>query len=239
MIVKRNIETYEDYLAALQAKAFDDPVDGNEAQSILDNFRLNNPDLYDKFSKMCDGIEEPRPIIESEEPSSMVPVKKQKRVGDKEQIIDEHFETNVKKLRNKARKRLMKGKYGLELPTWINEKELLASIEQLTISDLITSTGEPVQRSTLYQKCIKLAAASGRIDEAMLRQTIVKRCRIIWNNITGHPCYSFETLQWFIMEFATAEELADAGVDYSKLIDIMFDKRIEKLNVKDLRENKY
>lgn len=224
MVVKRVIETYEDFLFALQAKAFDDPVSRDEAKDALDNFRRKNPKLFEKYSKMCEGVEEPQPIVQAK------PRKPQKKTGDTGKHNNEHPEINVKRLRNIARKRLMKGKFGFDLPSWITEEELLSSIDQMTITDLTTETGDPVQRAILYRKCIILAATNGRIDEGKLRQVIINRCRIIWNNITNHPDYSFETLKCFILEVATAEELADAGIDYNKLVDIMYDKRIMGLH---------
>lgn len=225
MIVKRVIETYEDFLAVLQVIAFDDPVDKKKAKNVLDYFRQRNPDLFEVFSKKCEGIEETKPVV---------PAKPRKQAGDRQNNIDQP-ETSVKKLRNKAYKRLMKGNLGFDLPSWITEKDLLYSIDQLTISDLTTATGEPIQRTILYRKCIQLAATSGRIDEGKLRQTILNRCRIIWNNITP-PDYSYEALKLFILEFATAEELADAGIEYTKLVDLMFDKRIKELNDGELNE---
>lgn len=228
MIVKRVIETYEDFLFALQAKAFDDPVYRDEAKDALDNFRRKSPELFEKYSKMCEGVEESQPIVPSK------PRKSQKKFGEKGQHNREHPEISVKRLRNIARKRLMKGKFGFDLPSWITEEELLSSIDQMTITDLTTETGDPVQRAILYRKCIILAATSGRIDEGKLRQVIINRCRIIWNNITDHPDYSFETLKCFILKVATAEELADAGIDYNKLVDIMYDKRIMGLNALEL-----
>ena len=226
MIVKRDIKTYEDFLVALQAKAFDDPVYKNEANDALGNFRQKNPELFDKYSRMCEGVEGQQPIVPAKAR------KPRKKIADKKQLNSEHPEINVKRLRNIARKRLMKGKFGFDLPSWITEDELLSSIDQLTISDLTTEAGDPVQRATLYRKCIILAATSGRIDEGKLRQVVFNRCRIIWNNITDHPDYSLEALKYFILEVATAEELADAGIDYNKLVDIMYDKRIKELNVR-------
>ena len=228
MIVKRVIETYDDFLFVLQAQAFDDPVYRDEAKDALDNFRQKSPELFDKYSKMCEGVEEPQPNVPAK------PRKPQKKIGEIGQHNNEHPEINVKRLRYIARKRLMKGKFGFDLPSWITEEELLSSIDQMTITDLTTETGDPVQRAILYRKCILLAAISGRIDEGKLRQVIINRCRIIWNNITNHPDYSFEALKSFILEVATAEELADAGIDYNKLVDLMYDKRIMGLNALEL-----
>lgn len=41
MTVKRNIETYEEFLAALQAKKSDDRVERNEAKMLWEFFALN------------------------------------------------------------------------------------------------------------------------------------------------------------------------------------------------------
>ena len=48
MIVKRVIETYEDFVTAMQAKKSEDAVDRNEGKNALGNFRRRNPVLFDK-----------------------------------------------------------------------------------------------------------------------------------------------------------------------------------------------
>lgn len=208
------INSYEDFLAVLQAITFDDPVNRNEAKNALAVFRRKKPELYVKYSKMCGWKE-----------------KSQEKEKNKKGDNSDNSDPKLKKLRNNARSRLMKGKFGFDLPSWITEKDLLSSIDQLDVSDMITETGEPVQRVTLYRKSIKLAAANGRIDEVKLRRVILNRCRIIWNNITNHPDFSFEALKRFILEFATTEELADAGIDHNKLVELMFDDRIKGLDI--------
>ena len=228
MIVKRVIETYEDFVTAMQAKKSEDAVDRNEGKNALGNFRRRNPVLFDKFTKRYEGINEPQPI------------RSRAVAGDKEKYIREHPEINIEELRNKARERLMKGKYGrgisYDLPSWITERELLSSIETLTVPDMITGDGSLAQRAVLYRKCVKQAATSGRVDIEKLRQCVLSGCRSIWNAIKTHPNYPFEALKIFILEFATAEELADGGINSSNLIDIMFNKKISDLYVNELRE---
>ncbi len=59
MLVKRIIETYEDFLNALEAKRSEDAVDRNEGKNALGNFRRRNPELFDKYSKRYESTEEP------------------------------------------------------------------------------------------------------------------------------------------------------------------------------------
>lgn len=235
MIIKRVIETYEDFVTAMQAKKSDDAVDRNERKNALGNFRRRNPVLFDKFSKRYEGIEEAQLIIEAK------PRKPRALSADKERYIQEHPEINVEELRNKARERLIKGKYGMglryDLPSWISERDLLSSIETLTVSDLITADGSLAQRAVLFRKCIRRAAASGRVDEKGLRQTILNSCRSLWNMIKTPPNYSFEVLEYFILKVATNDELANAGVNPTDIVDVMFNNKISKLNVEELREN--
>ena len=114
---------------------------------------------------------------------------------------------------------------------------MLRSLDELTIPDLITGSGNLAQRAILYRKCIRRAAASGRVDETKLRQTILSKCRNIWNIIKIHPSYSFEVLEYYILKVATAEELANAGVNYpTNIVDMMFNNRIYKLNIEELKE---
>ena len=234
MTVKRIIETYEEFIAALQAKKSDDRVERNEAKNALGNLRIKYPEQFEKYSKWYEGIEEPLPTIQ------VKPRKPRALPADKERYIQEHPEINVEELRNKARERLMKGKYGMgirfDLPSWISERDLLSSVETLAISDLITADGSLAQRAILYRKCIRRAAASGRVDEMALRQTILNSCRNLWNMIKTHPNYSFEALQYYILKVATNEELANAGVNPTDIIDVMFNNKISKLNIEELRE---
>ena len=48
----------------------------------------------------------------------------------------------------------------------------MKSVDQLTVSDLITGSGKPVPRQTLLRKCIKIAIEEKRIDEGMVRDAL-------------------------------------------------------------------
>ena len=230
----RQINNYDEFLDALQAKKSDDRVERNDAKNALGNFRIKYPELFEKFTKWYEGIDDPRPFYQA-------PQRKTRTTSaDKERYIREHPEINVEDLRNKARERIIKGKYGhglrYDLPSWITERELLSSVETLTIPDLITADGSLAQRAILYRKCIRRAAASGRVDETLLRQTILGDCKNLWNMIKTHPSYSFEVLEYYILNVATAEELANAGVNPTDIVDVMFNNKIYKLNVEELKE---
>lgn len=177
MTVKRNIETYEEFLAALQAKKSDDRFERNEAKNALGNLRIKYPERFEKYTKRFEGIEETQSITPAK------PRKPRAKAGDKERYIREHPELSLKDLRDKARAKLMKGHYGLglafDIPVWISQEEVLRSLDELTIPDLITGSGNLAQRAILYRKCIRRAAASGRVDETKLRQTILSKCRNI------------------------------------------------------------
>lgn len=88
----------------------------------------------------------------------------------------EHPEINVAELRIKAKERLKRGSHGFalcfDLPPWLTEENLLKSVDQLTISDLITASGTPVPRQTLLRKCIKIAVEEKRIDEVIVRDAL-------------------------------------------------------------------
>ena len=53
------IETYEDFLAAIQAKKSDVDLIRSEGKIALGNFRRRNPELFDKFTKKYEDTEEP------------------------------------------------------------------------------------------------------------------------------------------------------------------------------------
>ena len=162
----RSINDYSEYLAALKDKSSKDPAIRAEAMKALDYLQGEAPDRYTLYRILNKEIEAPK----EEAP------KGERRVYDKEKYIREHPEISVRELRRKAKERLKKGSYGFglrsDLPTWLTEENLLKSVDQLTVSDLITRSGKPVPRQTLLRKCIKIAIEEKRIDEGMVRDAL-------------------------------------------------------------------
>ena len=162
----RSINDYSEYLAALNETSSKDPVARYEAKKALENLKREAPDRYTLYRLLNKEIEAPKEEVP----------KGERKVYDKEKYIREHPEINVRELRNKAKKRLKKGSYGFalcfDLPSWLTEENLLKSVDQLTVPDLITGSGNPVPRQTLLRKCIKIAIAEKRINEVMVRDAL-------------------------------------------------------------------
>ena len=199
----RSINDYSEYLAALKDKSSKDPAIRAEAMKALDYLQREAPDRYTLYRILNKEIEAPK----EEAP------KGERRVYDKEKYIREHPEINVNELRYKAKERLKKGSYGFalcfDLPTWLTEENLLKSVDQLTISDLITGNGKPVPRQTLLRRCIKIAVAERRIDETKLRNYICGVFCSYYNSkiVTLKTPSLYEPVKKMIMEKATVEEL--------------------------------
>lgn len=250
----RTIENYDDFVAAMKDKSSDDRVVRNEAKNALGNFHIKCPEKYDKFKARFEGIKDPEIVIPSiprvlpQYESTPQRKKPRKTKADKEQYIKDHPKLDVQKLRNEAREKLSKESlvFGVrlslqfDLPKWITVEEVLRSVDQLEIPDLITASGKLAPRDTLKRKCIKIAAADGRIDETKLRQIILSQCANIWKKSSYKPDYPFASVKWFVLKAASAEELAIAnttiGTDIRKIVDIIFDKRISKLSIPEIKE---
>lgn len=162
----RSINDYSEYLATLKETSSKDPVVRYEAKKALEILQKDAPDRYTLYRILNKEIEAPK----EEAP------KGKRIVYDKEKFIREHPEIDVRDLRKKAKERLIKGSYGFglhyELPSWLTEENLLKSVDQLTVSELITGSGKPVPRQTLLRKCIKIAIEEKRIDEGMVRDAL-------------------------------------------------------------------
>ena len=252
MKVKRIIENYNDFLAALDAKKSEDAVDRNEAKNALGNFRRRNPELFDKYTKRYEGIEEVTPIVPEKQR------KPRSKPGDKEKYIREHPEISVIELRKKARERLLKtDRYGiglaLEIPSWVSQNEILKSLDNMTIADLITASGNPVPRQTLIRKCLQRAVSERRIDEKKLRYVVFSS---FCNNykVSGYITLAspdlYEPIKRVLREETTIEELVNVshgygGVDVEKLVQLINSKEIKvtdadrkKMNRKASKEAK-
>ena len=239
----RTIENYDDFVAAIKDKSSEDRVVRNEAKNALAIFHSKYPGRFDEYKAKYVGIEYPE--IQKEPIAIPKPIQKKGRrtAADKEQFIKDHPKLDVQKLRKEAREKLLKGSLGFglqfDLPKWVTVNDVLISLDQLDLSDLLTASGKLAARDILRRKCIKLAAAGGRIDEKMLREYVLSQCTNLWRKSSVKPDYPFESVKWFILKAIPVEELAVAcasGISTFKLIDIIYDRRIPKLNVTELRE---
>ena len=216
------IESYSDYLIAVRDQSSDLRFVKTEAIQALDNLRRSNPEKYAEYKARQEEAKKPKP-------SST-----QGRAYDKAKYIQEHHEIDVEELRRKARTRMLKDKYGyglnLDKPTWITEDDLLKSVNQLSISDLITSSGKPVTRQAIIKKCIKIAVDDRRIDETKLRSYVCGLFCSYYNKkfITLPAQVSYEMVKAMINQGAPVEELAEisdeATFNLAKLTSFIYRK---------------
>ena len=129
------INDYSEYLATLKETSSKDPAAREEAKKALEGLKQNDPGRYTLYQVLNREIEPPE---------SMVP-KKEKKVYEKGQYIREHPELDIKVVRDNARKRLMRGPYGFywrfDTPSWVSDEDMLRSLDQLSLSDLLTING--------------------------------------------------------------------------------------------------
>lgn len=220
------IDTYSDYLIALRNQTSDLRYVRTEAINALENLRRSNPEKYAEYKARQDEDKKPKPRSV------------QGRAYDKAKYIQEHPEIDVEELRRKARTSLIRRPYGLRLdvylPNWITEDEVMNSVDQLTIADLITSSGKFITRDTLIKRCISCAVKDKRIDEDKLRQIISSQFISYYNNktITLRSPNLFIPVKRFIKNEATVEELANVTDGTS----LDFDKFVRLINSKDIKE---
>ncbi len=168
----RVIKSYSDYLIAVRDQTSDLRYVRTEAINALENLCRSNPEKFAEYKAKQEESKKPKPRFA------------QGKAYDKAKYIQEHPEIQVDELRENAKERLKRGSYGFalgfELPTWLTEENLLESVDKLTISDLITGNGNPVSRQTLLRKCIKIAVAERRINEAIIRDAL--KDDNLWNS---------------------------------------------------------
>lgn len=222
----RVIESYSDYLIAVRDQTSDIRYVRTEAINALQNLRNSKPEKYAEYKARQEEAKKPKPRSA------------QGRAYDKAKYIQEHPEIDVEELRRKARTSLIRRPYGLGLgtflPNWITEDEVMNSVEQLTISDLITSSGKFISRDTLIKRCIKCAVFDRRIDENKLRQIISSQFTSYYNNKTialRNPNL-FIPIKRFLINEATVDELANVTDGTS----LDFDKFFRLINSKDIKE---
>ena len=231
----RTIENYDDFVAAMKDKSSDDRVVRNEAKNALGNFRIRDPKRFEDFKARYEGITPPEPIIL---PKSQA-VKKPAKPAPK------HPELSEQEIREKARQALIKGSYGYglhnDLPNGITVEDILISFDKLQLSDLITKSGNIVQRKTLLRKCIKLAASEGRVDENKLRTRIIGWCKNYYSktDYIYKPPFSFAAMSYIIKLKTNAEEIADiyddGKIDLGRLVALAVKKGIDKLPAEEIQ----
>lgn len=222
----QSIESYSDYLIALRNQTSNLRFVRTEAIQALQNLRNSNPEKFAEYKARHEEAQKP----------------KQKSVRaaayDKEKYIQEHPELSVDELRNKAKERLERDRYGLYLsvyiPNWITVEQVLESIDSFEIADLITANGKPVPRQTLIQRCIKRAVADRRINEKRLREIITNQFISHYknNNIALRSPNLFEPIKTMINNEATVEEL----VNVTDITSLNCEKMVRLINSKNIRE---
>ncbi len=223
----RKINDYNEYISALKDKSSKDPAVCAEVKKALDDLQQRDPNRYTLY-RVLNG--------EIEAPESLVP-KKEKKVVEKGQYIREHPEINVIEERKKARERLLKRANGLDWrfykPVWISEEDMLKSLEQLTLPELLTISGKPIPRQTLINRCVKKSVAERRIDEKKLRAVVCNLFSSYYNSglITLKHSYLFEPVKRMLREEATVDELVNVadrwGIDIDKLVRLVNSKQIK------------
>lgn len=220
------INTYSDYLIAVRNQTSDLRFVKTEAIQALQNLRNSNPEKFAEFKAKHEEAQKPK--------------HKSARATayDKEKYIQEHPELSVDELRNKAKERLERDRYGLYLsvyiPHWITVEQVLESIDSFEIADLITANGKPVPRQTLIQRCIKRAVADRRINEKRLREIITNQFISHYknNNIALRSPNLFEPIKTMINNEATVEEL----VNVTDITSLNCEKMVRLINSKNIRE---
>ena len=222
----RTIKDFDDFVAAIKDITSEDSIIQNEAKSALVSFRSKYPVRFEVYEAHYETI---KPAEQNN--------KGRKTAYDKEKYIKEHPEINVNQLRKAASERLKKGPHNLgmhfEIPSWITQEDVLSSLNQLTISDLITASGKPVPRQTLLRKCIKLTIAQGRINEIKLRDDVLYYFGYYYRKeiITLQSPYLYEPVQRMLKEEATIEELANVSEQWS----VNVDKLVQLINSREIK----
>ena len=234
----RTIENYGDFCSAMWDKLSEDRAVRNEAKNALGNFRIRDPKRFEDFKARYEGIVPTTPVPSPTPVESPTP----KVVRQTTKRIPKCSLMTEQQLHEKARETLLKDglEAGYSIPRWVTFNDVMISFSKLKKADLLTANRNLIQRKTILRKCILLAAADGRVDEEKLRTLILSHCRTIWKKLTIQPDYSFEAVKWFVLKVASAEELANANLEYSinmpKIIGLIFDNRIKKLNIEELKE---
>lgn len=157
-MVKRIIESYNDYLAALKAKSSEDPVTRNEGKNALGNLRIRDPKRFEEYKAR----------YEDKQLSKNVSLSTPKRINKTTWTTDNE-------LRELAKERIRKSKYKfipfyLDLPFGVKSDDVLAAVEELPIKELLTKGGELTRRDVILKRCIKRLLEQGKIDGTALRK---------------------------------------------------------------------
>ena len=232
----RTIENYYDFFSAMRDKQSEDRVVRNEAKNALGNFHIRDPKRFEEYKAQYEGITPQYTII----PPKPKTEKKPKKPTPK------YPELSEQEIREKARQNLIKRScgYGLhhDLPNGITVEDVLISFDKLQLSDLITKSGNLVQRKTLLRKCIKLAASEGRVDESKLRTRIISWCKNYYSKADNYifkPSFSFAAMSYIIKLKTNAEEIADiyddGKIDLGRLVVLAVKKGIDKLPAEEIQ----
>lgn len=219
------IETYSDYLIALRDQTAVLKSVQNEAKKALEDLRKNDPVRYNEYK------------ARHEAPKPSKPSKSSVKY-DKDKYIHEHPEINIEEIREKARARLSKDRWGwglaLYIPVWISQEEVLKSLDELAIPDLITGRGNLVQRETLLRKCMKIVLAERRINEERLRKTVQSSFSSYYGRkiITLKESFYFEPVRRMLLEDTTIDELLYV---FNNGLEIDVDRLVELINSKKVR----
>ena len=157
---------------------------------------------------------------------------------EKEQYIQEHPELDIEELRKEAKIRMYRSRFRMglffSLPPWITEENAILSLERLTISDLITSSGKLPPRDTIIRRCIRKAVAEGRVDEDKLRNSVLSQFENYYRKelILLRSPNLYVPVQRLIKYEASIEELAVVMENWC--IDVK--KFVRLINKKDLKE---
>ena len=236
------IDTYNDYCEAVVGKGSYDPDIRNEAKKALGILKQTDPALYKKYDDRFNGRVEikPKKLRTPSRPSTLV---------ERQQYLKEHPEIDVTLIREKLRTSLLKGHYGLGLlfsvPLWMQQNDVMVSLDHLDPAELIPGKGEPVSRDTILRRCIRKTIDEGRFDEKRLRQEVVSRFCYLYkkNIITLREPVLFEAVNRMLRTEATIIELMkidrpDMSFSEGDLVDLINSKDLQVTNEDRMRWEK-
>ncbi len=221
------IDTYKDYCKAIAFKDSDNPTLRNEAKKALGILKQTDLSLYQEYKERLEN----KTKVERAHthPSTL---------AERQIFLKEHPEIDIASIREKLRTSLLKGRYGLgmafSVPFWMNEADVVASLDQLDPAELITGNGKPVPRETVLKRCLRKTIEERRFDEDKLRQLVASRFSSYYNNntITLRDPMLFDSVMRMLKNEATAEELMKIDrPDMSFSIDDL----VRLINSKDLQ----
>ena len=146
--MKKNINTYNDFLAALIETESRSTQKRSDAKNGLRYLKWSDPESYEEY-------------VARHERGEGLQVKE----ADIRQQAKEKIET-------------IKGSYKkleFDVPPGVNINDVLDAVDVLPSEDLVTSNGVLQRRDIIMRRCIKHVAEEGKVDEAKLRNSTVKK----------------------------------------------------------------